>query len=128
MKSPMKAAAAFAAAAALLLAGCSGGSGNGAATGGTNTGGTNTGGTGKGTVALTIAKPDGAITTESHNPYLGDTSASMYGYRQVMFETMALVNTADNSVVTPRLASSVEWNDNYTELTVTAREGVTWHD
>lgn len=128
MKSPMKAAAAFAAAAALLLAGCSGGSGNGGATGGTNTGGTSTGGTGKGTVALTIAKPDGAITTESHNPYLGDTSASMYGYRQVMFETMALVNTADNTVVTPRLASSVEWNDNYTELTVTAREGVTWHD
>ena len=78
--------------------------------------------------ALTIAKPDGAITTESNNPFLGDSSASMYGYRYAMFETMALVNTADSSVVTPRLAPELEWNADYTELTVTARDGVTWHD
>ena len=31
-----------------------------------------------GTAALTIAKPDGAITTESNNPYLGDSSAAKY--------------------------------------------------
>ena len=123
MKSPTKAAAALATAAVLLLTGC-GGDG----TSGSTTGSSTTGGSSQGTTALTIAKPDGAITTESHNPFLGDTSASMYGYRQVMFETMALVNTADPTVVTPRLASSVEWNADYTELTVTAREGVTWHD
>lgn len=123
MKSPIKAAAALATAAVLLLTGC-GGDGTSSST----TGGSTTGGSSQGTAALTIAKPDGAITTESHNPFLGDTSASMYGYRQVMFETMALVNTADPTVVTPRLASSVEWNADYTELTVTAREGVTWHD
>lgn len=123
MKSPTKAAAALATAAVLLLTGC-GGDGTSSST----TGGSTTGGSSQGTAALTIAKPDGAITTESHNPFLGDTSASMYGYRQVMFETMALVNTADPTVVTPRLASSVEWNADYTQLTVTAREGVTWHD
>ena len=123
MKSPIRAAAALATAAVLLLTGC-GGDGTSSST----TGGSTTGGSSQGAAALTIAKPDGAITTESHNPFLGDTSASMYGYRQVMFETMALVNTADPTVVTPRLASSVEWNADYTELTVTAREGVTWHD
>lgn len=123
MKSPIRAAAALATAAVLLLTGC-GGDGTSSST----TGGSTTGGSSQGTAALTIAKPDGAITTESHNPFLGDTSASMYGYRQVMFETMALVNTADPTVVTPRLASSVEWNADYTQLTVTAREGVTWHD
>ncbi|MGP7959536.1 ABC transporter substrate-binding protein [Sanguibacter sp. A247] len=122
MKSSIKAAAALATAAVLLLTGCGGGGTSSTATGGTSTGGAATG------AALTIAKPDGAITTESHNPFLGDTSASMYGYRMVMFETMALVNTADPSVVTPRLASKVEWNADYTQLTVTAREGVTWHD
>ncbi|NKX92479.1 ABC transporter substrate-binding protein [Sanguibacter hominis ATCC BAA-789] len=127
MKSSIKAVAALATAAVLLLTGCGGGDTSNTATGGTSTGGTGTGGAATG-AALTIAKPDGAITTESHNPYLGDTSASMYGYRQVMFETMALVNTADNTVVTPRLASKVEWNADYTELTVTAREGVTWQD
>lgn len=129
MKSPKKAAAAFATAAALLLAGCGGAATDGTPTTGSATpGGTETGTKGTGTVALTIAKPDGAITTESHNPFLGDTSASKYGYRQVMFETMALVNTADSTVVTPRLASKVEWNADYTELTVTARDGVKWHD
>ncbi len=61
-------------AAALTLTACSGDSGGGEST--------STGGSG---AALTIAKPDGAITTESNNPFLGDSSASMYGYRYAMF-------------------------------------------
>ncbi|CAO1650613.1 ABC transporter substrate-binding protein [Salinibacterium sp. NYA9b] len=78
--------------------------------------------------ALTIAKPDGAITTESHNPYLGDSSASKYGYAKVIFETLALVNPTGDLSTTPWLAESVEWNDDYTELTVVPRSGVTWSD
>ena len=83
------------------------------------------GGTG---AALTIAKPDGAITTESHNPYLGDSSASKYGYAKVIFEPLALVNPTGDLGTTPWLAESVEWNDAYTELTVVPRSGVTWSD
>jgi peptide/nickel transport system substrate-binding protein len=79
-------------------------------------------------VALTIAKPDGAITTESHNPYLGDSSASKYGYAKVIFEPLALVNPTGDLGTTPWLAESVEWNDDYTELTVVPRSGVTWSD
>ncbi len=78
--------------------------------------------------ALTIAKPDGAITTESHNPYLGDSSASKYGYAKVIFEPLALVNPTGDLATTPWLAESVEWNDDYTELTVVPRSGVTWSD
>ncbi|WP_250442580.1 ABC transporter substrate-binding protein [Actinotalea sp. C106] len=78
--------------------------------------------------ALTIAKPDGAITTESHNPYLGDSSASKYGYAKVIFEPLALVNPTGDLLTTPWLAESVEWNDDYTELTVVPRSGVTWSD
>lgn len=81
-----------------------------------------------GGAALTIAKPDGAITTESHNPYLGDSSASKYGYAKVIFEPMALVNPTGDLGTTPWLAESVEWNDDYTELTVVPRSGVTWSD
>lgn len=77
-------------------------------------------------VALTIAKPDGAITTESHNPYLGDSSASKYGYAKVMFEPLALVNPTGDLGTTPWLAESVEWNEDYTELTVVPRTGVKW--
>lgn len=80
------------------------------------------------TPALTIAKPDGAITTESHNPFLGDSSASQYGYARVIYETLALVNQTGDLETTPWLAESVEWNEDYTELTVVPRSGVTWSD
>lgn len=81
-----------------------------------------------GGAALTIAKPDGAITTESHNPYLGDSSASKYGYAKVIFEPLALVNPTGDLGTTPWLAESVEWNDDYTQLTVVPRSGVKWSD
>lgn len=100
------------AAATLVLAGCATGSEGG----------------GTGSAALTIAKPDGAITTESNNPYLGDSSASKYGYAKVIFEPLALVNPTGDLGTTPWLAESIEWNDDYTELTAVAREGVNWSD
>jgi peptide/nickel transport system substrate-binding protein len=101
-------------AAALVLTGCAAGS--------TDSGDNEPG------AALTIAKPDGAITTESNNPYLGDSSASKYGYGKVIFESLALVNPTGDLGTTPWLAESVEWNEDYTQLTAVAREGVTWSD
>ncbi|WP_136032762.1 ABC transporter substrate-binding protein [Microbacterium sp. PF5] len=95
------------------LAGCSSGGSDDAAAGG---------------AALTIAKPDGAITTESNNPFVGDSAASKYGYAKVVFETLALVNQTGDRGTTPWLAESLEWNDDYTQLTVVPREGVTWSD
>ncbi|MGV8847752.1 ABC transporter substrate-binding protein [Tessaracoccus sp.] len=120
--------AATVAASALLLSGCSGG--NAPATGdpSSTAGSTQSGGTAQGTAALTIAKPDGAITTQSNNPYLGDSSASTYSYRMVIFESLALVNPTGDLETTPWLAESVEWSDDYTSLTVVPRSGVTWSD
>jgi len=102
-------------AAALVLTGCAGG-------------GAGTDDDSSGTVALTIAKPDGAITTESNNPYLGDSSAAKYSYRMVMFEPLALVNPTGDLGTTPWLAESVTWNDDFTQLTAVARSGVKWSD
>lgn len=100
-------------ASAIVLTGCTaGGSDSGNAEG----------------AALTIAKPDGAITTESNNPYLGDSSASKYAYGKVIFESLALVNPTGDLGTTPWLAESVEWNEDYTQLTAVARDGVTWSD
>lgn len=101
--------------AALALTGCAG---SGSSEGGASGSG----------AALTIAKPDGAITTESNNPYLGDSSASKYGYAKVIFESLALANPTGDLGTTPWLAKSVEWNDDYTQLTAVARDGVTWSD
>ena len=97
---------------ALVLTGCAGGTGGGADSG----------------AALTIAKPDGAITTESHNPYQAESSAAKYGYGKVIFESLALVNPTGDLGTTPWLAETVEWNDDYTQLTVVPRSGITWSD
>jgi peptide/nickel transport system substrate-binding protein len=95
------------------LAGCSAGGGSG---------------DGAGSASLTIAKPDGAISTESNNPFVGDSAASKYGYAKVVFETLALVNQTGDRGVTPWLAESLEWNDDYTQLTVVPHADVTWSD
>lgn len=97
------------------LAGCSAGGGSGD-------------GDGAGSASLTIAKPDGAISTESNNPFVGDSAASKYGYAKVVFETLALVNQTGDRGTTPWLAESLEWNDDYTQLTVVPRADVTWSD
>lgn len=107
-------------AAALALTACSGGSG-----GGTEES-TSSGGTG---AALTIAKPDGAIATESNNPWVGDASAMKLGYINAILEPLGFVNLINPSdPVTPWLAQEITWNDDYTEVTFVARDGVTWSD
>lgn len=99
-------------AATLVLTGCAGGNSSG---GGGN--------------SLTIAKPDGAIATESNNPWVGDSSALKLGYANAIFEPLGMVNLIDpTKPVVPWLAEKIEWNDAYTELTVTARDGVKWND
>lgn len=112
---------------ALALTGCSS-NGESPTDPTTTPGGETDGPGGQGTVALTIAKPDGAITTQSHNPFMGESSASKYGYQAVVFERLALINPTGDLGTTPWLAESVEWSDDYTELTVVPRKGVTWSD
>lgn len=105
-------------AAALALTACSGG--------GDDSGSTGTGGGG---AALTIAKPDGAIATESNNPWVGDASGMKLGYINAILEPLGIVNLVDPTAdVTPWLAQEITWNDDYTAVDLVAREGVTWND
>lgn len=79
--------------------------------------------------ALTIAKPDGAIATESNNPWIGDSSALKLGYVNAIYEPVGIVNVVNPSdEVRPWLASEIGWSDDYTSVTLTTREGVTWND
>ncbi|QAY61387.1 ABC transporter substrate-binding protein [Microbacterium protaetiae] len=101
--------------AALALAGCSGGGGGNASP--------------EEGAALTIAKPDGAITTESNNPFISNASAMTLGYANAIYEPLAMVNlVGSDTEITPWLAEKLDWNDTYTALTVTARSGVKWSD
>lgn len=102
-------------AAALVLTGCtSGNSSEGAPESG---------------AALTIAKPDGPITTEVNNPWVSDSSAMRLGYANALFEPLGIVNLLDPTAdVVPWLASEISWSEDYREVQLTAREGVTWND
>ncbi|WP_448630918.1 ABC transporter substrate-binding protein [Cellulomonas soli] len=102
--------------AALALTACSGGA--------TDDGGDATAG-----APLTIAKPDGAIATESNNPFVGDASAMKLGYVNAILEPLGIVNLVDPSAdVKPWLAQEITWNEDYTAVTLVARDGVTWND
>lgn len=82
-----------------------------------------------GAEALTIAKPDGPITTESNNPWVSDASAMRLGYINAILEPLGIVNLIDPSAETkPWLASEITWSDDFTSVDLVAREGVTWSD
>jgi peptide/nickel transport system substrate-binding protein len=102
-------------AAAITLTGCAGG---GASTSEPEDG-----------ASLTIAKPDGPITTEGNNPWVGDSSALRLGYANAIFEPLGIVNLVDPTAdVVPWLASEITWSEDYRSVQLTARDGVTWND
>ncbi|MBD5786111.1 ABC transporter substrate-binding protein [Cellulosimicrobium terreum] len=106
----------------LVLAGCS-------SSGGDEPESTGAASEGQGTAALTIAKPDGAIATESNNPWIGDSSALKLGYVNAIYEPVGIVNLVNPSdEVRPWLASEIAWSDDYTSVALTAREGVKFND
>lgn len=115
LKKHLIAASAILAIGALALTGCSGsGSSSSSGTGG----------------SLTVAKPDGAavLSTQINNPFIATGSGQSLGYNRMIFEPLAMVNPVGKNETTPWLASKVEWNADYTQLTVTPREGVKWSD
>lgn len=105
---------AFAALSAVALTGCSSGSTAGSSGGG----------------SLTIAKPDGAaiLSTQTNNPFISTGSGMSLGYDRMIYEPLAMVNPVGKNETTPWLASKVEWNADYTQLTVTPRADVKWSD
>ena len=111
-------------AATMILAGCgSNGSGE------IDSEETSPDGSGEITAALTIAKPDGAISTESNNPWVGDASAMRLGYINAILEPLGIVNLIDPSQEPePWLAEQIEWADDYKSVQLTARSDVKWND
>lgn len=80
--------------------------------------------------SLTIAKPDGSavLATQINNPFITTGSGMSLGYDRMIYEPLAMVNPVGKNETTPWLASKVEWNSDYTQLTVTPREDVKWND
>lgn len=112
------------AAVAMLVTACSGGSGNDNPTSGgpTSDGGAATGET------LTICMPNGPQTNNS-NPFLNTASGNSLGYRWAIYEPLVQVNdTRPANEPVPWLADEWTWNDDYTQIDIHARDGVTFSD
>lgn len=109
-------ASAIAAVGALALTGCSSDGKSGASTASTG--------------SLTVAKPDGAaiLATQINNPFITTGSGMSLGYDRMIYEPLAIVNPVGKNETTPWLASKVQWNADYTQLTVTPRSNVKWSD
>ncbi|WP_235940722.1 ABC transporter substrate-binding protein [Paramicrobacterium fandaimingii] len=114
MKKGMMAKLAVGAAAfALVLTGCSG-------SGGDDGGGAEH--------PLTIGMPNGPQ-TDNNNPFIATSAASSLGYTWLMYEPLAQWNPTDPATEPePWLAKSWEWNDDYTSVSITPRDDVTWSD
>jgi peptide/nickel transport system substrate-binding protein len=77
---------------------------------------------------LTFGKPDGQQTNNS-NPFLGTSAASVMGYRYAIYETLVQINQVDPTQdPIPWLATKWTWNEDYTSVTFTIRDGVKWSD
>ncbi|KAA8818677.1 ABC transporter substrate-binding protein [Bifidobacterium rousetti] len=62
---------------------------------------------------------------ENFNPFSPTALGPTLG---VIYETLYWYNLAADEDPTPMLATGYEWNEDGSELTITTREGVKWHD
>ncbi|ROS76602.1 ABC transporter substrate-binding protein [Cellulomonas sp. PhB143] len=108
-----------------LVAGCS--SGSDSDTSDTSSSSSD-GGSAVGTQPLTIGMPNQTQTNNS-NPFLNTSAARSLGYAFAIYEPLAQVNdTRPAQDPVPWLAKSFTWNEDYTQLTLTVRDGVKWSD
>ena len=83
----------------------------------------------QGTAPLTIAKPDGPITTQNNNPWIAQASGVTLGYIYAILEPLAIVNLIDpTGPAKPWLAQEIAWAPDYHSVTLTPRDGVSWSD
>lgn len=104
--------AAAAVASVALLAGCSGGAGDGTTSAGDGT-------------SITVFNGSTGTITENFNPL---STTALQPTLGVIFQPLYWYNLASDAEPTPLLATGFEWNEDGTVLTITTREGVSWSD
>ncbi|WP_234313849.1 ABC transporter substrate-binding protein [Streptomyces sp. NBRC 109706] len=83
---------------------------------------------GGGTGVLNVCMPNGAQANNS-NPLLETSAGASLGYRAMLYEPLVMTNgIAPEEEGKPWLAEEWSWNEEFTELVLTVREGATWSD
>jgi peptide/nickel transport system substrate-binding protein len=77
---------------------------------------------------LNIGMPNGPL-TDNNNPFLPSSASTSLGYKYMIYEPLAMLNSARPSApAKPWLASTWIWSDNFKTLTATVRKTVKWSD
>ncbi|HVV21203.1 MAG TPA: ABC transporter substrate-binding protein [Pseudonocardiaceae bacterium] len=80
------------------------------------------------TGVLNVGMPNGPL-TDNNNPFLPSSASASLGYRYVIYEPLVMLNPVrPTDPGKPWLATKWSWNTNYTTLTATIRNNVTWSD
>lgn len=109
-------AVALATAVVALAAGCSSANSNANKSGGAASG------------VLTLGKPDGPQTNNS-NPFLNTSAGATLGYRYMIYEPLAMTSQIRPAAkADPWLATSWEWELNFTKVTFTLDDKAKWAD
>lgn len=118
--------AAGAAVLALVTTGCGGGDTD-TKSASTSTG-QSTGRSGSGTEPLTIGMPNGPVSNNS-NPFLNTSAGAALGYTRLIYEPLMQTNaTRPGDAPVPWLAEKMDWNTDYTQVTITPRKNVKFTD
>jgi peptide/nickel transport system substrate-binding protein len=71
--------------------------------------------------------PNGTQTNNS-NPFVNTSSAQSLGYAYAIYEPLFQVTDISDTPPEPWLATEATWNDDYTSVAFTVRDGVKWSD
>jgi peptide/nickel transport system substrate-binding protein len=67
--------------------------------------------------------------SDNNNPFLASSAANSLGYKNIIYEPLVMTNAVQPAAAgTPWLATNWTWSNNYTNLVLTIRNGVTWSD
>lgn len=77
---------------------------------------------------LNVGMPNGPL-TDNNNPFLSSSASSSLGYKFMIYEPLVMLNMVKpTDPGKPWLATQWAWSNNYSTLTATIRNGVTWSD
>jgi peptide/nickel transport system substrate-binding protein len=100
---------------ATLVAACSSGSGASGASSNPNG-------------VLNVGMPNGPL-TDNNNPFISSSAGASLGYRYMIYEPLAMMNSVQPAAPgQPWLATSWNWSNNFSTLSLNIRQNVKWSD
>jgi len=91
-------------------------------------GGGSTGASSNPNAVLNVGMPNGPL-TDNNNPFISSSSGAKLGFRYMIYEPLAMMNPVQPAAPgKPWLATSWQWSNNFSQLSLNVRQNVKWSD